>query len=84
MFIMLPPVDSDPFMDEVVWSNNTFAFKARYLFFNNFSAFIELYSSDIRGYDVDGRSSQDYLNMFTPDLFHGKNNTMVFGFQLGF
>jgi hypothetical protein len=78
------PVDSDPFMDEVVWSNNTFAFKSRYLFFNNFSAFIELYSSDIRGYDVDGRPSQDYLNMFTPDLFHGKNNTMVFGVQLGF
>ena len=78
------PVDSDPFMEEVVWSNNTSALKARYLFFNNFSAFIELYSSDIRGYDVDGQSSQDYLNMFTPDLFHGKNNTMVFGFQLGF
>ena len=78
------PVDSDPFMDEVVWSNNTLAFKAGYLFFNNFSAFAELYHSNIRGFDVDVRSAHEYLDMFTPNLFHGKKNTMVFGFQLGF
>ena len=78
------PVDSDPFMDEVVWSNNTLAFKARYLFFNNISAFAELHHSDISGFDVDGQLAQEYLDMFTPDFFHGKNNTMIFGFQLGF
>ncbi len=78
------PVDQDPFMDEVVWSNNTLALKARYLFFNNFSVFAEFYNSDIRGYDVDDRPAQEYLDMFTPGFFHGKNNTFVFGLQLGF
>lgn len=78
------PVDRDPFMDEVVWSNNTLALRARYLFFDNFSAFAEYHNSDIRGYDVDGRSAQQYLDMFTPDLFHGKNNTFTFGMQIGF
>ena len=78
------PVDSDPFMDEIVWSNNTLAFKSRYLFFNNFSAVAEIYHSNSSGFDVDERSAQEYLDMFTPNLFQGKKNTMVFGFQLGF
>ena len=85
-YIYNPPnlVDGDPFMDEVVWSNETLSLKGRYLFFNNFSLYAEYRISDIKGYDVDGRAAQEYLNMFTPGIFHGKNNTFVFGMQLGF
>jgi hypothetical protein len=71
------PVDSDPFMDEVVWSNKTVSFRGRYLFFNNFSAFAERTVSDIQG-------NREELNMFTPEFFHGKNYTTVVGFQIGF
>ena len=78
------PVDRDPFMEEVVWSNETISLKGRYLLYNNFSLFAEYRFSDIRGYDVDDIPAQEYLDMFTPALFHGKNNTVTFGMQLGF
>jgi hypothetical protein len=76
--------DMDPFMDEIVWSNNTLAVKARYLFANNFSVFAEFIDSDIRGYDIDNIPAKTYLNMFTPQPFHGQNFTAVLGLQLGF
>jgi type IV secretory pathway VirB6-like protein len=78
------PVDRDPFMDEVVWSNNTITFSGRYIFYNSFSVFADYRISDIQGYDVDGKSAQQYLDMFTPSFFHGSNNIFTFGMQLGF
>jgi hypothetical protein len=71
-------------MAEKVWSNRTTAVKARYLFFSNISLFAEFINSDIRGYNIDGRTEQQYLNMFTPPPYHGKNFTLVAGMQIGF
>ncbi len=77
-------VDRDPYMEDVVWSNNTVSLSGRYLFYNNFSVYAEVRMSDIRGYDVDDRPAQEYLDMFTPELFHGRNDIVSFGMQLGF
>jgi hypothetical protein len=77
-------VDEDPYMEEVVWRNNTMSIRTRYLFYNNFSLFAEYRISDIQGYDVDGVSAQEYLDMFTPGIFHGFNHTTTAGIQLGF
>ncbi len=78
------PVDRDPFMKDVVWRNNTLSFSSRYIFYNNISLFAEFHQKNIRGYDVDGLTAQEYLDMFTPEIFHGWNNTFTFGFQMGF
>ncbi len=77
-------VDRDPFMEEVVWSNKTLSLKTRYSFYNNFSIFAEFYQKDIQGFDKDGTSAGEYLDMFTPEIFHGWTNTLSFGMQLGF
>jgi hypothetical protein len=77
-------VDRDPFMKDVVWSNSTFTFGAQYILYNNFNFFADYRISDIRGYDVDERPAQEYLNLFTPSFFQGKNNIFTFGMQIGF
>lgn len=77
-------VDENPFMKEVTWRNNTLAFDVRYMLWNNFSVFAGLTMSDIQGFDVDGKTGQEYLNQYSPALFHGKNNTLNLGFQMGF
>ncbi|MBS4014220.1 MAG: hypothetical protein KGZ97_10770 [Bacteroidetes bacterium] len=77
-------VDDKPFMKDITWSNETTAVKAKYLIYNNFSIFADVYFMNIHGYDVDGITAQQYLDMFSPKLFHGKSTTVSFGMQLGF
>ncbi len=78
------PVDEHPFMETVIWRNQTLALDIRYMLWNNLSVFAGYTYSDIRGYDADGQSRQYYLDQYTPALFQGKNNTLNFGFQMGF
>ncbi len=78
------PVDENPFMKEVTWRNNTLAFDVRYMLWNNLSVFAGLTKSEIQGFHVDGKTGQEYLNQYSPALFHGKNNTLNLGFQMGF
>jgi hypothetical protein len=40
--------------------------------------------SNVQGYDVDGRTAQQYLNMFSAPYLHGKNNIFEMGFGMGF
>jgi hypothetical protein len=54
------------------------------MLWNNLSVFAGFSKSDIQGYDVDGKTGQEYLNQYSPALFHGKNNTLNLGFQMGF
>ncbi len=77
-------VDDKPFMKDITWSNETTAINAKYLLYNNFSIFAEVYYMNIHGYNVDGITAQQYLDMFSPTLFHGKTTTFSFGFQMGF
>ena len=78
------PVDEDPFMQEVVWSNETLSLRARYTLYSNVSTFAEVRYMNIQGHSADGREPQHYLNLFTPSLFQGKTNTTVIGLQVGF
>jgi hypothetical protein len=78
------PVDEYPFMEDVTWRNNTLAIDVRYMLWNNLSVFAGFSKSDIQGFDVDGKTGKEYLNQFTPAIFHGKNNTLNIGFQMGF
>lgn len=77
-------LDDKPFLKDITWSNETMSFKVNYLLYNNFSIFAEYLDMNIRGYDVDGITAEEYLDKFTPDLFHGKTQTVTFGMQLGF
>lgn len=77
-------VDSHPYMQDIIWSNETLSFSSRYMFHNNFSVFAELHLMYIQSDDVEDYSAEEYLNMFTPSIYHGQSTTFSLGFQMGF
>jgi len=70
-------VDEIPFMEEVTWQNQTISFGASYEFVSNAYLFAEYIMSDISG-------DEDMVERYTPEFFRGKNNTISFGFNVGF
>jgi len=83
---------SQPFMKDVVWSNNTISFKANYELFSNAYALFQVDISDIEGHDIAGdltpgevwKTGKQYLDMYTPTYLQGKNSTITAGFSYGF
>lgn len=78
------PLDSNPVLKDKTWTNNTFAIKAEILPLPNMRLFLEYRNSHIKGYDVDDKEAQEYLNMFSPKYLHGDTQTIVAGFAYGF
>ncbi len=78
------PLDSNPVLQDKTWTNNTFALRAEWLPLPNMRLFVEYSDSHIKGYNVDDRSAQDYLDMYSPEFLHGDTRTIVAGFAYGF
>jgi len=78
------PVDEFPVLKEKSWSNTTIALRADYLPFPNIRVFAEYSKGDMQGYAVDGREAVYYLNRFGADYLHGKTDTFILGFGMGF
>jgi len=78
------PVDEFPVLKDKTWTNNTLSFRAEMLPFTNIRVFVEYSYSKIMGYDVDGKSAQYYLGMYTPKYLHGVTSTVIVGFGMGF
>ena len=74
--------DTDPFMEEVVWRNRTFSLEARYTLYNNIGVYARVRHTNVEGFDVDDYSARDYLEMFSPDFYHGETTTLSFGIYL--
>lgn len=77
-------IDELPMMEEKSWSSQVVSLRADYLPFPNIRVFAEYSFSDVNGYDVDDHSAQYYLNRFSPTYLHGKTNTFMVGFGMGF
>lgn len=85
---------SQPSLGDITWSNTTLTFNAQYEIVNNAYAIINVAYSDINGYDLTSktpivgenkaRTSQEFLNLFTPAYLQGKNTTITVGFSFGF
>jgi hypothetical protein len=73
-----------PFIKDVIWENNTLALKATYELFLNTILFVEAINSNIKGYAVDGKSEQYYLDLFTPKSFQGNQIIVNTGLAIGF
>jgi hypothetical protein len=73
-------VDTDPYMQDISWRDQTTSAKISYQLFNHVRIFAESHFMHIQGYDLDSRTAQYYLDLYTPPLFHGKNQTLVLGF----
>ena len=71
-------------MESITWSNESYSLKILYEFISEAYLYFDFTASNIQGYDVDGHTSQYYLDLFTPKSFQGKNNTVTLGFNIGF
>lgn len=79
-----PKIDELPVLKDKTWSNQTYEITAAYRIWQNTKFFTSFAISNIKGYSVDGKNEQYYLDMFTPKYLHGENNTLTIGFAYGF
>lgn len=79
-----PRDDMAPMLKDISWQKSVIGLKAKYEFINNTYVFAGVLISDIQGYDIDGLTAEDYLNMFTPEMYWGNTTTINLGFNVGF
>ena len=79
-----PRIDELPVLEEITWESKVWLFSAQYNPLPNFRIFAKFSLNDVQGFPVDERTSQQYLNMFSPPYLHGKNRVLELGFGLGF
>lgn len=86
------PIISQDFMQDIVWTNQTYAFDIVYEMFNNIYAGFNIQYSDIQSntpssfqlIGEDRYDAQGYLDVYTPKAFQGKNITVGMSLSLGF
>ncbi|RLD66683.1 MAG: hypothetical protein DRI84_04230, partial [Bacteroidetes bacterium] len=74
---------SIPVLKNKTWDNTTLGFYATYELLNR--VYIRMYYtiSNIQGYDLNGQTSADYLDKFSPEFYWGKQDTFGIGFNIG-
>ncbi len=78
--------------NERVWENDVIALKATYEIFNNAYAILNIEWNNARGYTptsepIEGETrltAQQYLDLYTPKFYQGKNLTITCGLSFGF
>lgn len=83
---------SQPFMNDVIWTNKTVEFNVLYEVLNNVYAVLNIANSNIQGHDaisdpITGEvrmTAQETLNYYTPAFLQGKNTTFTLGLSFGF
>ena len=78
-----PIADSHPFFKDKTWTNSSSIINLTWRPIPNAQLFVEYMHSIIKGYDVDGKTAQQYLDLFTPSYLQGKNNTITVGMNYG-
>jgi hypothetical protein len=78
------PPDQAPIMEDKTWQQSAVGLKAKYEFFNNAYVFAGIILQDIQAFDVDGLMAEEYLEMYTPEMFWGNTTTINLGFNIGF
>lgn len=85
-------VISQPFMNDVIWSNQSIELNALYEIFNNVYARVNIQNSNIQSFDATSTAilgenrmtAQQVLNKYTPTFLQGKTTTLTFGLNFGF
>lgn len=73
-----------PYMQDITWKNTSVSLTTRWEFIHDSWLFLSVTRSDIKGYDVDGKTAQYYLDLYTPKSFQGKNAIICAGLNFGF
>lgn len=73
-----------PPLSDKTWSHEAWQFILSYAWAYNSHLFISYDISNIRGYAADGKSAEDYLNLFSPAFLHGQRNIVSAGVNVGY
>lgn len=76
--------DYYPTMKDLSWSSDQKGLKVKYEMYNNLFFTCEYLKSNTKGYNIDGKSSEYYLELFTSPMYRGNISTIILGFNLGF
>ncbi len=79
-----PRIDELDILQDIIWQNKSLSFHMSYYPLSNLKIFANYTFSNIQTIDADGRTAQDYLDMFSAQYLHGKSNILELGFGLGF
>ena len=77
-------VDELPVLKDKTWEKKEILVEALFPVYSNFSLKVGFLHSVHSGFDVDGLTAQQYLNLFSSPYFHGTKNTYFFGMNYGF
>lgn len=78
------PIDELPILKDITWQEKSLEFTASYELLNNVYCKLFYEYSNIQGFDADGKTAEDYLMKYTPQLYHGKQHTFGAQFNIGF
>lgn len=78
------PPDEAPILQDITWQRSVIGLKGKYEFINNAYVFLGVFIGDVKGNDVDGLTAEDYLAMFSPEMYWGSTTTINLGFNIGF
>lgn len=79
-----PRIDELPVLQDIIWDHKSLGFHIRYYPVTNFRIFAGYTLSEVKGKDADGKTAEQYLDMFSAPYLHGKKYILEFGFGLGF
>jgi len=77
------PIDENPILKDKTWSKEDFRLRAEFLPLPNVRLFTEYILTTTKGFNVDGKLPEYYLNLFSPKYLHGNTSTLVIGFNMG-
>ncbi len=66
------------------WESTQMGLKIRYQIVNNIFFTADIFSNKNLGSPIDGKSSKDYLELFTSPVFRGNDKVVLLGFNMGF
>lgn len=76
--------DELPIMKDITWENLTLSVSCRWEFIHDSWLYLNVAQSNIKGHNVDSHTAQEYLDLYTPKSFQGKNTIITAGLNFGF
>jgi hypothetical protein len=82
-YILDNNLDRHPLISYKVWDRQMLSGRITYRPAIGLKIYAEGVFSNMKGYDADGKTANDYLSQFSPEVFHGKNLFLNVGLHLG-
>jgi hypothetical protein len=76
-------IDRHPLIVNKTWERQVFSMRLTYLPVVGIKVFVEGLYNIAKGYDADGKTAQEYLDLFSPEVYQGKKIFLNFGLHLG-